>query len=96
MIGHNSQIMNANALSTEQRKKIFKTIQALEDSFTRVAAEKELQREAIQDLYDEVGIDKRLIRKLARTYFNSNFSQESEEYSTFEDFYRLIVEKEGE
>lgn len=83
--------MDANSLTTEQRKRLKGTIQELNDSMTRIAAERDLQKEAIDDLHDELGIDKKVIRRLAKTYFNANFQTEQEEHKTFEEFYELVI-----
>lgn len=89
--GHNSNFMSANSLTTEQRKRLKNAIIELNDSMTRVSAERELQKEAINDLHDELGIEKKVLRRMARTYFNANFQMEQEEQKTFEEFYELVL-----
>jgi len=89
--GHNSNFMSANSLTTEQRKRLKNAIIELNDSLTRVASERELQKETINELHDELGIEKKVLRRMARTYFNANFKMEQEEHKTFEEFYELVL-----
>ena len=93
MIGHNNPTVTVNALSSEDRKKLRKTIEALNDSMTRVAAERDLQKEAINNIFDELGVDKKTVRRMAKAYFKANFNEEVEENSNFEDFYNLIMKE---
>lgn len=93
MIGHNNPTVTINALSIEDRKKLRKTIEALNDSMTRVAAERELQKEAINTIFDELGVDKKVVRRMAKAHFKANFNEEVEENSNFEDFYKTIMKE---
>lgn len=95
VIGHNNPTMNVNSLSSQQKDELKKAIYELNDSMTRAAAERELQKEAIDSVSEKLGLDKKLIRRLAKTYFKANFNQESEENKTFEEFYSIIISKSG-
>lgn len=90
-IGHNQPHVSINSLSPEDRKKIKNVIMELNDSMTRVAAERDLQKQAIDNVYDTLGVDKKVIRRMAKAYFKANFNEESEENSKFEDFYTMIM-----
>lgn len=94
MIGHNNPHVSINSLSPEDRKKIKGVIQELNDSMTRMAAERDLQKEAVNNLYDAIGVDKKLIKRMAKAYFKANFNEEVEENNNFEDFYSFIVKGE--
>lgn len=94
-IGHNNQIVNVNSLTAEQKQQLKKAIQELNDSMTRMAAERELQKEGIVDVSTKLGLDKKLVRRLAKTYFKANFNQESEENKMFEEFYSIVLSKSG-
>lgn len=91
VMGHNNPTMNVNSLSADQKQKLKKTIQELNDSMTRVAAERDLQKEGIAEISEDLGLDKKLVRRLAKTYFKANFNQESEENRTFEEFYSMVI-----
>jgi hypothetical protein len=63
----------------------------MNDSMTRVAAEREHQKTVIADIFDGIGIDKKLFRRMAKVYFKSNFSEEVEENKNFEEMYSVVV-----
>lgn len=96
-IGHNqTPTVNVNSLTQEDKKKIKHVIQLLNDSMTRVASEKELQKDEVDALYQTMGINKKLIKRLAKAYFKANYNEEVEANNTFESFYSLIVKGEEE
>ena len=92
MVGHNQKnFVSVNSLSENDRKKLKGAIQELNDSMTRAAAERELQKETIINTCEELGLDKKLVRKMGKTYFKANFNTEVEEQKTFEEFYDIII-----
>ena len=93
MIGHNSPTMNIEALSAEDKKVLRKAIIELNDSMTRAGAERELQKEILNETNGKLGVDKRLIRRMAKAYFKANFNDEVEENNTFESFYDEVMRK---
>ena len=92
-IGHNSQakVSNVNSLSSTDKTKLRNAVQELNDSMTRVAAERELQKEIINKIAEEVGLDKKLVRRLGKTYFKANFNEEVEGNNAFEEFYEGVL-----
>jgi hypothetical protein len=93
MIGHNSATTSVEALSSEDRKVLRKAIMEMNDSMTRVGAERDLQKEIINETFDKLGVDKKMIRRLARVYFKANFNDEVEENNQFESFYDEVIRK---
>ena len=93
MIGHNSPTMNIEALTAEDKKVLRKAIIELHDSMTRAGAERELQKEILNETNGKLGVDKRLIRRMAKAYFKANFNEEIEENNTFESFYDEVMRK---
>lgn len=93
MMGHNQQQRSVQGLTEEERKQFRKAIMELNDSMTRIGAERELQKEAINELNDKLGIDKKLIRRMAKAYFKANFKDEVQENTDFEEFYTTVMEK---
>ena len=65
----------------------------MNDSMTRAGAERELQKEILNEVNGKIGVDKRLIRRMAKAYFKSNFNDEVEENNTFESFYDEVMRK---
>lgn len=92
MIGHNSGT-SVEGLSAEDKKTLKKAIMELNDSMTRVGAEQDLQKEIINEAYNKLGVDKKIIRKLARVYYKANFNDEVAEANEFEEFYQEVIEK---
>jgi hypothetical protein len=91
LIGHNKQFVSVNSLSSSDKDYLKGVIKELDDSLTRVASERDLQKEAIEKAAEKLGIDKKLIRKLGKTHHKANFNTESEENKTFEEFYTIIM-----
>ena len=91
-IGHNQPaFVSINSLSAEDKKKIKGVIMELNDSMTRMAAERDLQKEAVTNINDALGVDKKLIKRMAKAYYKANYNEEVEENNTFEEFYDTIV-----
>ena len=65
----------------------------MNDSMTRVGAERELQKETVIEVCDKLGIDKKLFRRMSRAYFRANFKDEVQQNTDFEEFYTTIMEK---
>ena len=93
MMGHNQQQRSVQGLTEEERKVFRKAIMELNDSMTRVGAERELQKETINELNNKLDIDKKLIRRMAKAYFKANFKDEVQENTDFEEFYTTVMEK---
>jgi hypothetical protein len=91
-IGHNQPVfVSINSLSAEDKKKIKGVIMELNDSMTRMSAERDLQKEAVNNINDALGVDKKLIKRMAKAYYKANYNEEVEENNTFEEFYDTIV-----
>jgi hypothetical protein len=93
MVGHNQQQRSIQGLTDEDRKTFRKAILEMNDSLTRVGAERELQKEITNEACDKLGVDKKLFRRMARAYFRANFKDEVQENTDFEEFYSTIMEK---
>lgn len=90
-IGHNQNFVSINSLSETQKKELKEAIQSLNDSLTRVAAERDYQKEAINNISDKTGVDKKIIRRMAKVYYKSNYAEEQEENRNFEEFYDGVM-----
>lgn len=86
-----TDIHNVNSLTTEDKNKLRGGIRELSDSLTRMDSEREFQKETIDSLSEDIGIEKKLIRKMAKTYHKCSFPSEQEEYKTFEEFYEGVM-----
>tara|TARA_R110000868_G_scaffold152621_5_gene377776 strand:+ start:518 stop:820 length:303 start_codon:yes stop_codon:yes gene_type:complete len=93
MIGHNQPVMNVEALSPVDKERVKKALSEMNDSMTRASSERTLQKEIIDEVFDSVGLDKKMMRRMARVFFKANFNDEVEANNQFEDFYKGIVQK---
>ena len=93
MMGHNQQQRSVQGLTEEDRKILRKAVMEMNDSMTRVGAERELQKETTNEIADKIGIDKKLFKRMARAYYKANFKEEVQENTDFEEFYTTVMEK---
>ena len=75
----------------QARKSIKKVLDEISNSMTRIEAERDLIKETIDDVCEEVKLSKKTFRKLARTYHKKNFSKEVAENEEFETMYETIT-----
>jgi len=86
MANSNSQF-DTNSLTKEKQEKLKNAVKKIDDSLTRIIAERDHVKSVIEELNDSIGMDKKLIRKLAKTYHKASFKMEKEENETFEVLY---------
>lgn len=91
MIGHNQR--SVQGLSEGDRKALRKAVIEMNDSMTRIEAERSVQKETVSEICERLGVDKRLFRRMARTYYKANFKDEVQENTDFEEFYSTVMEK---
>lgn len=68
-------------------------IKELSNSFLRVEAERDLQKEIIANISEETEIEKKHIRKMARVYHKQNYQEETQNHEEFTDLYEQIFMK---
>ena len=93
MMGHNQQQRSVQGLTEEERKTFKKAILEMNDSMTRIGAERDLQKEIIAETCGKLDVDKKLFRRMARAYFKANFRDEVQENTDFEEFYTTVIEE---
>lgn len=86
----NNKTADINSLNTADKEKLRKAISEINDSMVRSSAERDLQKDILNSVSEDLGIDKKLIRKLAVTFYKSSFNDESEYYDIFEQFYNSL------
>jgi hypothetical protein len=80
--------------SPEDRKRIKGAMEEISNSFTRIEAERDFQKDALAALEEDVGVPKKYLRKMARIYHQQNMSQlltEMETVDTLLDAVELKV-----
>ena len=85
-----AKIMNVNSLSQLDKDRLRNAIREMNDSMTRAAAESDLQKDILK-ICDDLGVDKKIVRRMAKVYFKANFNAEVEDNRTFEDFYSVVI-----
>lgn len=73
------------------RKKIEQAMQEISNSMTRMEAERDLIKEAIKETCEKFELDKKIFRRLAKTYHRRNFSEAVAEDEAFETAYEMIT-----
>jgi hypothetical protein len=75
----------------QDRKAINAALQEISDSMTRMAAERELIKEAINETCAKYNLDKKVFRRMAKVHHRRNFSEEVAEHEQFEILYENIT-----
>ena len=78
-------------LSDEAKKKLTGAMNEMSASMLRGEAEKDLQKNIINDLFDEFKIPKKVLAKMARVYHKQNFQEEKATHEEFEQLYHTIT-----
>lgn len=73
------------------RQKILDALKEWSNSALRAEAEKDLQKNIINDLADKVDIEKKYLNKLASMYHKQNFQQFQSEREEIEELYESII-----
>jgi hypothetical protein len=82
---------SVTSLSVEDRKKLRNAVQEMSDSMTRIAAERDLQKEILSKIHEDLSLDKKVVRRLAKVYHKANFKDEVEQNDAFETFYNEVL-----
>lgn len=87
------QTNSITSLNADGRKTLKKAILEISDSLTRMSAEKDLQKDILDEMHDKLGVDKKLVRRMAKTYYDSTFEKVQQENAIFEDAYKSVIEQ---
>jgi uncharacterized protein YukE len=63
----------------------------ISNSMTRIDAERDLIKTAINDICEEQNLSKKTFRRMAKVYHKQNFKQEIQEQEEFEKLYETIT-----
>ena len=66
-------------------------MQEISNSMTRIAAEKEFIKEAIQAASEKYQMNKKILRKMAKVYHQNNFTDEVSEMEEFQKLYETVI-----
>ena len=79
--------------SDEQLKVLKNGMKELSDVFTMQESQREVVKEIINSVYEELKIPKKIIRKMAKTYHRRNYDEVVAEQEEFELLYEGIVKE---
>lgn len=77
--------------SPADRKAILDCMKEISASMTRMEAERELIKEAINDICEAHELSKKTFRRMAKVYHKQNFNSELEQHQEFESMYETIT-----
>lgn len=77
--------------SPADREKLLSAIKEMSNSMTRVDAEKDFQKDVIDKVNDELGLEKKYVRKLAGIYHRQNFTTVQQEQEELQELYEAIT-----
>lgn len=77
-------------MTSDEKKIIQGALGEMTDSMTRVAAERDLQKDIVAKIKEETTITPKVFRKMARVAFAANFSEEVALHEEFEEVYQEI------
>lgn len=83
-------------LTTDNRRKLREAIKQMSDSMVRMDAEKAYQKDVVNRISDDIQIEKKIVRKLARTYYKQNFPVVKQENEDFEASYMTVFSSSSE
>jgi regulator of replication initiation timing len=74
------------------RKAIYDSMKEISNSMTRIEAERDLIKNAINDICEEQNLSKKTFRKMVKVYHKQNFQQEVQSNEEFEQMYETITQ----
>jgi hypothetical protein len=91
-MGHNQPTyVSINSLSEADKKRVKDAVMEMNDSMVRASAERDLQKEIVNKMADQLGIDKKVFRRMSKVYFKANYAQEQEDNRNFEEMYDGVM-----
>jgi len=80
-------------LTPNDKLKLESALKDMSTSMTRVEAERDLQKNVIGDICEELNLNKKVFRKLAKVYHKQNFDDEVNTHHEFEKLYETVTNK---
>ena len=74
----------------KDKERLTNAVKEMSNSMTRIDAERDLQKDIVDKVYDETGVDKKYIKKLAAIYHRQTFAQVQTEREELEGLYEEL------
>jgi hypothetical protein len=78
-------------LTPQDKKKLENALKDMSASMARQSAERDLQKNVIGDICEELDLNKKVFRKLAKVYHKQNFADEVATHQEFESLYETVT-----
>jgi hypothetical protein len=75
----------------EERRKVVNALNEMSASFTRMDAERDLQKDILATLEEDFELPKKYMRKVARIYHKQNLLEERSNFQEVEDIYEGLM-----
>lgn len=79
------------SLDEKQQRLLIDGLKEISVHFSRIEGEKEAVKDIVDSVKDEIGIPKKIINRLARTYHKQNFAEQNVEDKEFAKLYVSLV-----
>jgi len=79
------------SLNDEQKRRLKAVIGELSESMKRRDDERTFQSEGVGDISDELVIDKKIVKKLVKTFYKDSYDEDVETFETFETWYDSLL-----
>ena len=73
------------------KDKLLKLLKTCSDSLARAEAEKELIREEVKEICQQLELPKRLVNRMVKVYHKQNYDEEVATHEQFETLYETVV-----
>jgi hypothetical protein len=80
-------------ITPNDKLKLEASLKDMSASMARAAAERDYQKNTINDICEELQLEKKVFRKLASTYYKENFDDEVMAHHEFERLYSAVTGK---
>lgn len=80
-------------ITPNDRLKLEGALKDMSASMARQEAERDMQKNIIGDICDELNLTKKVFRKLAKVYHKQNFDDEVATHEEFEKLYETVTKK---
>jgi arsenate reductase-like glutaredoxin family protein len=86
------QQLSVNVLSNPtDRDKLLKVLKECSDSMTRIEGERDLIKESVKDICEQLELPKRLVNRMVKVYHKQNYDEEVTVHEQFETLYETVV-----
>lgn len=89
-------VSSFGTFTDEELNTLKNALREYSDVMTMMESQKEVAKDIVNRLYDELKIPKKIIRKMAVVYHKKNFSEVTVENQEFELLYEGIISKTKE